>query len=91
MALFQKAPQSAEDLKGSEPLDIPPAEVAEIDEAEWYAKAYRGDSVPQLTVRAIVMGSVLVTTGFFVLSTLVSDIINALLDPRLRERQGGGS
>lgn len=36
----------------------------------------------------IVMGSVLVTTGFFVLSTLASDIINAMLDPRLRERQG---
>ena len=35
----------------------------------------------------VVMGSVLVTTGFFVLSTLVSDIINAVLDPRLR---GGG-
>ena len=33
----------------------------------------------------VVMGSVLVTTGFFVLSTLVSDIINAMLDPRLRE------
>jgi peptide/nickel transport system permease protein len=38
----------------------------------------------------IVMGSVLVTTGFFVLSTLASDIINAMLDPRLRERQGSG-
>jgi len=36
----------------------------------------------------VVMGSVLVTTGFFVLSTLASDIINAMLDPRLRERQG---
>ena len=35
------------------------------------------------------MGSVLVTTGFFVLSTLVSDIINAMLDPRLREQAGG--
>jgi peptide/nickel transport system permease protein len=33
----------------------------------------------------VVMGSVVVTTGFFVLSTLVSDIINAALDPRLRE------
>jgi peptide/nickel transport system permease protein len=33
----------------------------------------------------VVMGSVLVTTVFFVLSTLVSDIINAALDPRLRE------
>lgn len=38
----------------------------------------------------VVMGSVLVTTAFFVLSTLVSDIINALLDPRLRE-DGGSS
>ena len=33
----------------------------------------------------VVMGSVLVTTAFLVLSTLVSDIINAALDPRLRE------
>ncbi len=37
----------------------------------------------------VVMGSVLVTTTFFVLSTLVSDIVNAALDPRLRD--GGGS
>jgi peptide/nickel transport system permease protein len=36
----------------------------------------------------VVMGSVLVTTGFFVLCTLVSDIVNALLDPRLRESRG---
>jgi len=33
----------------------------------------------------VVMGSVVVTTGFFVLSTLVADIINAALDPRLRD------
>ena len=32
----------------------------------------------------VVMGSVLVTTVFFVVSTLVSDILNAILDPRLR-------
>ncbi len=38
----------------------------------------------------VVMGSVLVTTAFFVLCTLVSDIINAALDPRLRE-SGGAS
>jgi len=37
----------------------------------------------------VVMGSVLVTTGFFVISTLVADIVNATLDPRLRE--GGRS
>jgi peptide/nickel transport system permease protein len=35
----------------------------------------------------IVMGAVLVTTAFFVLSTLVSDIVNAWLDPRLRDRR----
>lgn len=35
----------------------------------------------------IVMGSVLVTTTFFVFSTLASDIVNAMLDPRLRERR----
>jgi len=35
----------------------------------------------------IVMGSVLITTGFFVLSTLVSDIVNAVLDPRLQEER----
>ena len=33
----------------------------------------------------IVMGTVLVTTTFFVLSTLISDIINAALDPRMRD------
>jgi peptide/nickel transport system permease protein len=38
----------------------------------------------------VVMGSVLVTTTFFVLCTLASDIINAALDPRLRE-SGGAS
>ncbi len=32
----------------------------------------------------VVMGTVLVTTGFFVTATLVSDVINAMLDPRLR-------
>lgn len=33
----------------------------------------------------IVMGTVLVTTGLFVISTTVADLINALLDPRVRE------
>ena len=35
----------------------------------------------------VVMGSVLVTTAFFVLSTLLSDILNATLDPRQRDRR----
>jgi peptide/nickel transport system permease protein len=33
----------------------------------------------------IVMGSVVVATALFVLATTVSDIINAMLDPRIRE------
>ncbi|MGE4069572.1 MAG: ABC transporter permease [Lysobacterales bacterium] len=37
----------------------------------------------------VVMGTVLVTTAFFVFSTVMSDILNAFLDPRLRH--GGGS
>lgn len=33
----------------------------------------------------IVMGTVLVTTALFVISTTIADVINALLDPRVRE------
>ncbi|HSH42318.1 MAG TPA: ABC transporter permease [Arenicellales bacterium] len=33
----------------------------------------------------IVMGTVLVTTGLFVISTTLADLINAMLDPRVRE------
>ena len=36
----------------------------------------------------VVMGSVLVTTAFFVLCTLISDLINGALDPRLRDKVG---
>lgn len=32
----------------------------------------------------VVMGSVLITTSFLVLSTLIADLINAVLDPRIR-------
>jgi peptide/nickel transport system permease protein len=34
----------------------------------------------------IVMGTVLITTVLFVASTTLSDIVNALLDPRVREK-----
>ncbi len=34
----------------------------------------------------IVMGTVLITTVLFVVSTTLSDIVNALLDPRVREK-----
>jgi uncharacterized oligopeptide transporter (OPT) family protein len=63
--LFQKPPETPEELEKSRPLDIPPEKVAELEEAEWYAKAYRGDA-PQLTLRAAIMGSVV---GFFLCFT----------------------
>lgn len=66
MGLFQRAPRTADELHASRPLEVPPGEVAGMSEEEWYAKAYRGDAVPQLTARAVLMGSVL---GFFLAFT----------------------
>jgi OPT family oligopeptide transporter len=37
-----------------------------MTEEEWYDKVYRGDDVPQLTIRAVLMGSIL---GFFLAFT----------------------
>ncbi|MBM3596649.1 MAG: ABC transporter permease [Alphaproteobacteria bacterium] len=34
----------------------------------------------------VVLGAVLITTGLFVLCTLLADLINAMLDPRVREK-----
>jgi len=62
MPLFQDPPRTEEEFARSKPLDIPPSEVLTFDEKEWYERAFRGENVPQLTVRAVLMGSVL---GFF--------------------------
>ena len=59
MPLFQKAPQTREEAEAVKPLDIAPDAVLNMDEDEWYEKIYRGDDVPQLTIRATIMGSVL--------------------------------
>ncbi|KAA3605762.1 MAG: OPT family oligopeptide transporter [Planctomycetota bacterium] len=66
MGLFQKAPTTPEELEQCHPLQIPPDEVLEFDEKTWYQRAYRGEHVPQLTVRALIMGSIL---GFFLAFT----------------------
>lgn len=66
MGLFQRAPQTAEEIEASRPLDIPPEVVAEMDEQEWYERAYRGADTPQLTLRAVLMGA---TLGFFLAFT----------------------
>lgn len=66
MPLFQPAPATDEEMEKSRPLELPPDEVSELDEDAWYERAYRGDDVPQLTVRAVGMGAVL---GFFLALT----------------------
>ncbi|MGD0676096.1 MAG: OPT family oligopeptide transporter [Polyangiaceae bacterium] len=67
MELFQKPPLTLEERDRSKPLAVPPEEVATMDEATWYARAFRGDSA-QLTVRAVAMGALL---GFFLAFTNV--------------------
>lgn len=64
--IFQRAPRTREEAEAAGPLEIGPDQVLEMDEAEWYEKVYRGDDVPQLTVRAVLMGSLL---GFFLAFT----------------------
>jgi uncharacterized oligopeptide transporter (OPT) family protein len=59
MRLFQKPPRTAEEIARGRPLDLPPAEVAQMDEETWRARAFRGEEAPQLTIRAIAMGSAL--------------------------------
>lgn len=66
MALFQQPPKSPEEYEQFKPLSIPPDQVLSMDEDEWYAKVYRGQDFPQLTLRAVLMGSVL---GFFLAFT----------------------
>jgi uncharacterized oligopeptide transporter (OPT) family protein len=65
MSLFQNAPRTDAEFEACAPLDLSPSEVAEFDEAEWYAREYRGET-PQLTLRAVLMGSIL---GFFLAFT----------------------
>lgn len=68
MPLFQKPPVTPEEIEKNRPLAISPEEVGEMDEREWYERAFRGKDAVQLTVRAVVMGCVL---GFFLAFTNV--------------------
>lgn len=68
MPLFQRAPATAEEMEKNKPVELSPDEVAELDEAAWYERVYRGDDMPQLTYRAVGMGAVL---GFFLAFTNV--------------------
>ena len=64
MSLFQRPAVTREEVEANRPLAIPPEQLLEIDESEWYARIYRPGAT-QLTVRAVVLGSVL---GFFLCS-----------------------
>ncbi len=59
MPLFQRAPATQAEIDAARPVPIAPDQVQNMDEAEWYAKVYRGEDSPQLTFRAIAMGSAL--------------------------------
>jgi uncharacterized oligopeptide transporter (OPT) family protein len=59
MPLFQRAPETPEEVEKCRPLELSPDEVAELDEDAWYDRAYRGDESPQLTLRAVGMGAAL--------------------------------
>jgi OPT family oligopeptide transporter len=60
MAIVQPAPTESETVD-QKPLTLSPETVQTLSEAEWYRQAYRGD-LPQLTLRSLLMGTVL---GFF--------------------------
>ncbi|MBN2575844.1 MAG: OPT/YSL family transporter [Deltaproteobacteria bacterium] len=66
MPFFQKPASAPDEIAAGRPLDVPPAEVAGFDEATWYERAFRGEAAPQLTLRAVLLGSVL---GFFLAFT----------------------
>jgi uncharacterized oligopeptide transporter (OPT) family protein len=59
MPLFQKAPPTPEEAHRWKPLEAGPDRVLEMTEEEWYEQVYRGQDAPQLTLRAVLMGSVL--------------------------------
>ena len=64
--LLQKAPETPEELDACKPLELSPEEVLKLEEREWYERAFRGVGTPQLTFRALLMGSIL---GFFLAFT----------------------
>ncbi|HEX9794906.1 MAG TPA: OPT family oligopeptide transporter [Planctomycetota bacterium] len=59
MGLLQKAPATPAEAAKWGPLETSPEEVLEYDEDRWYAEVYRGADAPQLTVRALLMGTIL--------------------------------
>lgn len=59
MSMIQKPPRNAEESKHYTPLELSPDQTLQCTEQEWYQTVYRGADFPQLTWRAIIMGSIL--------------------------------
>jgi putative OPT family oligopeptide transporter len=59
MALLQPAPRNEDEVRAGGPLPTPPDQLVGISEEEWYERVYRGDALPQLTLRAVLTGSLL--------------------------------
>jgi uncharacterized oligopeptide transporter (OPT) family protein len=59
MDLFQRPAATPDEVERGRPLALSPEEVETFDEETWRARVFRGDAVPQLTVRAVLMGGAL--------------------------------
>ncbi len=68
MPFLQRPPATPEEIEKNKPLAIAPEAVAQMDEREWYERAFRGEDAAQLTARSLLMGCVL---GFFLAFTNV--------------------
>jgi uncharacterized oligopeptide transporter (OPT) family protein len=68
MALLQPAPRTEDEVREGGPLATAPDELLHISEEHWYEHVYRGDQVAQLTLRSLLMGSLL---GFLLALTNV--------------------
>jgi OPT family oligopeptide transporter len=66
MSLFQSPPKTKDEALKYQPSKIPPDQVLNYTETQWYKEVYRGENFPQLTFRAVAMGSIL---GFFLAFT----------------------
>ena len=59
MSIVQKPPQDETESQRYRPNTLSPDQTLEYDEKRWYKEVYRGEDFPQLTWRAIIMGSIL--------------------------------
>lgn len=71
-APFVQQPDDVESILSAEPPPLPDDATNEEKEAHWYEHVYQGDRMPQLTVRAVIMG------GFLGMLMSVSNLYTTL-------------